>query len=539
LKTEIIGLQGQRISKEHASVRRISPDRAQVYVKIVERYAMVFDRPEVRLRFLNNMIAKQVIRQKKLQHALRHFRFVERTRLYELLLEIRFYRSIMEELSASAGAVPIHRSKYFRNIRIPLTARTGFFCYRFRHAIYGTGVLATLMLAIGLYTLIGWSVGRVNNYLASVYRTDAPGATKLTASAGSGGFGSAIVGDLEKKEKQPPSDYKPEKVWFINKKGNEEKWSNRARIRTELEIDTRSRRYYAIPRGSEAVSGQVRSDVVGIVYHTSESRFMPYDPEFNKDLIRTSQGLASYIRGKKLYNYLIDRSGDIFRIVRDDQVANHSGNSIWADGKYTYVGLNDSFIGICFESSVDSPEEKLTDPQIKSGKELTDVLRNKYNIDDANCTTHGLVSINPKTMMFAFHHDWVRDFPFAKMGLSDKYKVPPANISDYGFTYDEEIIEKLDGKLWEGARIAEEIFKKRADSNNVDVQTLREKMRDRYLTQYYGQFNRAPIVEELGYLDKPQVKPASASIITRSATPPRKALVVRSYRKPKTGPGRR
>jgi N-acetylmuramoyl-L-alanine amidase-like protein len=538
LKTEIIGLQGQRISKEHASVRRISPDRAQVYVKIVERYAMVFDRPEVRLRFLNNMIAKQVIRQKKLQHALRHFRFVERTRLYELLLEIRFYRSIMEELSASAGAVPIHRSKYFRNIRIPLTARTGFFCYRFRHAIYGTGVLATLMLAIGLYTFIGWSVGRVNTYLASVYRNEALGPIKPTASAGV--LGSAIVGEMDKiKEKQPPSDYRPEKVWMLYKKGNEEKWSNRARIRTELEVDNKPRKYFAIPRGSESAGGQLRSNVVGIVYHTSESHILPYDAEFNKDLVRTSQGLANYIRSKKAYNYLIDRSGDIFRIVRDDQVANHSGNSVWADGRYTYVGLNDSFIGVCFESSVNSPEEKLTDPQIKSGKELTDVLRNKYNIEDVNCTTHGLVSINPKTMMIAFHHDWVRDFPFAKMGLSDKYKVPPANISEYGFTYDEEIMEKLDGKLWEGARIAEEIFKKRADSANLDVQTLRENMRDRYLTQYYGQFNRAPIVEELGYLDKPQVKPASASIITRSATPPRKALVVRSSRKPKPGSSRR
>lgn len=520
-------------------MRRISPDRAQVYVKIVERYAMVFDRPEVRLRFLNNMIAKQVIRQKKLQHALRHFKFVERTWLYEILLEIRFYRSIIEELTAAAGAVPIHRSKYFRNIRIPLTARTGFFCYRFRHAIYGAGVMATLLLAFALYSFIGWSIGRVNNYLARVYRSEgAQVASKLTA--GSGVFAPAMVGELNKK-KEPP-DYRPEKVWLLDKKGNLERWSNRAWIRTEYEIYTRPRKYYAIPLGAQSESiglgNRLRSDVVGIVYHTSESHIVPYDPEYNKDIVRTSQGLVNYIRSKKLYNYLIDRAGDIFRIVPDDQVANHSGHSVWADGKYTYVGLNDSFIGVCFESSVNTPDDKLTEAQIKSGRELTDVLRNKYRIDDADCTVHGLVSINPERMMIAFHHDWVRDFPFDKMGLSDKYKVPPANILEYGFTYDDETMEKLGGKLWEGAKIAEEQFKKRAAAAMMDPDTLRQNMRDRYMTQYYSQFNKAPF-DEVSYLNKSQAKLSnSPSILTRSAAP-RKALIVRSSRKPKPGISRR
>ncbi|MBO0797420.1 MAG: N-acetylmuramoyl-L-alanine amidase [Blastocatellia bacterium] len=537
MKTEIIGLQGQRISKEQASVRRISPDRAQVYVKIVERYAMVFDRPEVRLRFLNNMIAKQVIRQKKLQHALRHFKFVERTWLYEILLEIRFYRSIIEELTAAAGAVPIHRSKYFRNIRIPLTARTGFFCYRFRHALYGAGIMAVLLLAFAFYNVIGWSMGRVNNYLARVYRSQGTQvASKLTA--GSGAFGPVIAGELGNKKTEPP-DYRPKKVFLLDKKGNVERWSNRAWIRTEMEIDTRPRRYYAIPRGSEFIgsNNQLRHDIVGIIYHTSESHILPYDPEFNKDIVRTSQGLANYIRSKRAYNYLIDRGGDIFRIVRDDQVANHVGNSIWSDSKYTYVGLNDSFIGICFESSVDAPDEQLTEPQIKSGRELTDVLRYKYHIDDADCTTHGLVSINPERMFIAFHHDWVRDFPFDMMGVSDKYKVPPANILDYGFTYDDETLEKIGGKLWEGAKVAEERFKKRAEAAGIAPEVLRQKMRDRYLTQYYSQFNKAPF-DEVSYLNRLQAKPSSPSILTRSAAP-RKALIVRSSRKPKPGISRR
>jgi N-acetylmuramoyl-L-alanine amidase len=532
LKTEIIGLQGQRISKEQAAVRRISPDRAQVYGKIVERYAMLFDRPEVRLRFLNNMIAKQVIRQKKLQHALRHFGFIQRTRLYDLLLEVRFYRSIMEELSASAGAVPIHRSKYFRNIRIPLTARTGFFCYQFRHALYGAGAMVALLMVFALYSLAGWSVGKVDNLLARMYRS---------GPADSGRPGEAVAGvppTQPKEVERPPA--KLEKVFFLEKKGNIERWSNRTKIRTEFETFNRPRRYHAIPRGSDAIGGQLRSDIAGIVYHTSESHIVPYDSDYNEDILRSSQGLINYIRSKKLYNYLIDRSGEIYRIVRDDQAANHSGHSIWADSRYTYVGLNDSFIGVCFESTVNaaSPKEILTREQILSGKELTDVLRNKYNLDDANCTTHGLVSIKPERMLVAFHHDWVRDFPFADMGLSDKYKIPPPNIRDYGFTTDDEIMIKLNGKLWEGASIAEAEFRKRAESANIDPQLLRENMRDRYWAQYNAQFNRAPIepIEKASYLEQPQVKPSGPSFIARSSA---RKVMVRSSRRTKPGRSRR
>jgi hypothetical protein len=523
LKTEIIGLQGQRISKEQATVRSISPDRAQVYVKIVERYAMLFDRPEVRLRFLNNMIAKQVIRQKKLQHALRHFRFIQRTRLYDLLLEVRFYRSIMEELSASAGAVPIHRSKYFRNIRIPLTARTGFFFYQFRHALYGAGVMAALIMVFGLYSLIGWSVGRVDNILASIYRSDGPQvAGRLTA--GSGVLSPPVLaGELEKDRKKVP-EFKP--VWFVGKKGNIESWSNRAKIRTEFETNNDPRRYYVIPRGSDSFSNELRSDIVGIVYHTSESHIDPFTPEYSESIQRSTQGLINYIRTRKLYHYLIDRIGDIYRIVRDDQAADHAGHSIWADGKYTYVGLNDSFIGVCFESTIKSgtgAEEILTEAQLKSGRELTDVLRSKYNIDDANCTTHGIVAISKETGYIGRKQDWIRNFPFDLMGLTDKYKVPLPSMSEYGFTYDDEVLQKLDGKLWEGAIIGEREFKKRAERANVDPETLRLQMLERYKAQ----------MAVMGSLHPSQVRSANPSLIAR---PPSRKLVVRSF--PKTKPGR-
>ncbi|MCI0665589.1 MAG: N-acetylmuramoyl-L-alanine amidase, partial [Acidobacteria bacterium] len=279
--------------------------------------------------------------------------------------------------------------------------------------------------------------------------------------------------------------YKPENVWLVETTNELERYSNGARILTKYEVDNHPRGYYAIPRGSDTEGDQPRHDIVGIVYHTSESDIVPFTADNNLGIQKRSQWLIEYIRRTKAYNYLIDRYGEIYRIVRDDQAAHHAGHSIWADSKYTYIGLNESFIGICFESSVnaDSLEETLTEVQLTRGRELTHVLRSLYNIDDANCTTHGIVSVNPDKMLIAFHHDWVRNFPFEAMDLSDKYKILPPNISDYGFTYDKEILEKLGHKLWEGAIRADREFMEQAERARLDPELLRRQLRDRYMAQ--------------------------------------------------------
>ena len=75
----------------------------------------------------------------------------------------------------------------------------------------------------------------------------------------------------------------------------------------------------------------------------------------------------------------------IMRQLRDDQAANHAGNSVWADEQNLYVGLNESFIGVCFETKADVAEggEQLTEAQVLAGRLLTQVLRSRYQIDDA------------------------------------------------------------------------------------------------------------------------------------------------------------
>ncbi|HEX2491896.1 MAG TPA: peptidoglycan recognition family protein, partial [Blastocatellia bacterium] len=201
---------------------------------------------------------------------------------------------------------------------------------------------------------------------------------------------------------------------------------------------------------------------------------------------KNSRWLLETVREGKLYNYMIDRYGGIYRIVRDGHAADHAGFSIWADAKNTYVSLNDSFIGVCFESKFDGTEtldEILTPAQINAGRLLTDVLRTKYQIDDANCTTHGLVAVDEKKMLIARHHDWVRNFPFEAMGLSDKYIIQPPSMSDYGCTYDVNVLAKLGNKLWPGALTAEEEFNRRAEKARISPDDLRRKLQARYNSQ--------------------------------------------------------
>lgn len=476
LKTDIIGIHSQR--SEAAKGKNRDAETGRLYSKIVERYAMFFDRPEVRLRFLNNTLAKQAEREQQLRDSLKRFRFLERTRFYNWILEARLYSAILEELRLMAHAVPSARRHQLQNIQIPASARAFYVVYQMRHAFYTVGVLLVGLMLFGLYTVATWSAKHANTWLAQRYQRGR--APIVVATVGQG----ASTALAATGAKFLPG-YKPERVWLVERDGETERYSNGTRILTKYETENHQRGYYLIPRGSESLGESLRRDPVGIVYHTSESDILPFTQDNNMSIKQRSQGLIEYVSRNKSYNYLIDRYGEIYRIVKDDHAAHHAGNSIWADEKYVYVGLNESFIGISFESTstAGTLEETLTDAQFTAGRALTNVLRSKYNISDANCTTHGLVSINPEKMLIAFHHDWVRNFPFELMGLSDKYKVPPPNMLDYGFTYDEEILDKLGRTLWPGAIAAEEGFRKRVDADRINPELLRRKLRDRYRAQ--------------------------------------------------------
>jgi hypothetical protein len=268
-----------------------------------------------------------------------------------------------------------------------------------------------------------------------------------------------------------------------------ERYSNGARILNDFATDNRPRGFYVFKDGKAVENEGLRREPVGIVYHTSENDMLPFTPDNSASIETRSRGLLEFVRKNKSYNYVIDRFGQIYRIVRDEDAANHAGNSVWAGAQGTYVGLNESFIGVCFETTMaaEGTGEQLTEAQLVSGRLLTQVLRSRHQIDDANCVTHGLVSINPTKMLIAFHHDWARGFPFEAFGLSDKYSVAPASVSEFGFQTDEEVLAKLGGAMWPGVSIGEEQFRRRAEQEGTREDALRGRMRERYREQMESQ----------------------------------------------------
>jgi N-acetyl-anhydromuramyl-L-alanine amidase AmpD len=484
VKTEIIGIQaqsatnsslGDRMDNGNGSGFRVNNDPAKgkdadstpTYSRVVERYALFFDSPEARLRFMNNTLAKQARRQDRLQRRSRRFRFLARTGLYDWLLEARCYSAILEEMRAMRPYLPKDRRRLAHRIHAPFSARLSFLIHQTRHAFYGASAVATVLAFLAIYSFGMWSARAVNKSLKDRY-------------------GQRVATVAPSPTPNPYNNLFDEKPWLAKKEEGLEKWSNGCVISTKYETDNHPRSYYTIPRGSETDGEQKSNKIVGIVYHTPESFMVDFSPDNNKAIQQSSRGLLEFVQRHKSYNYMINRIGEIYRIVRDDQAAYHAGESLWADEQNTYVLLNESFLGVCFESKFEgasSLNDVLTKSQINSGRLLTDVLRTKYNIDDANCTTHGLVAVDPDKMLIARHHDWVRFFPFELMGVSDKYKIQPPNMTDYGFTYDDDLMAKLDHKLWDGAVTAGAEFSRRANEAGVANDDLRRKMHDRYVSQ--------------------------------------------------------
>jgi hypothetical protein len=441
-------------------------DLTLTYARIVERYAHFFDKPEIRLRFFNKTLTKQIACCEKLSKSLARFSFIEKTKLYQLLLDWWLYVLIIREVNRFSRTESKKGVSFRRIHKIPFGSLVLFYGYRLRFFL-GALVLACMaMTTIGIYSLVA----------KAFHRTDAPVAQRNLQSPDAQ-ESLAVARHLP--------DYKPVKVWLVEEKDDFERYSNGLRILREYETTNHKRGYNIYRPDGAAVSQTLLHDPVGIVYHTSESEILPFISANNDSIETHSRGLLQYVKTNKSYNYVIDRFGQVYRIVRDDQAANHAGNSIWADEKGVYVGLNESFLGVSFEtkSAANPNDDQLTEAQVLAGRLLTQILRSRHNIDDADCVTHGLVSVNPDNMSISYHHDWVQNFPFEALGLSDKYKTTTASISVYGFTYDDEIAGFAGGVIWPGARVAEGVFQKRAEQAQVEVKEMRRRMRDLYREQ--------------------------------------------------------
>jgi hypothetical protein len=304
--------------------------------------------------------------------------------------------------------------------------------------------------------------------------------------------------------------YLNDPIWLVEKTPHYEIYSNRLQIITTYSVPNIPRQYHIQLRDRDLTKEAIKlsGDIVGIIYHTSESDLVPFKPEMNSSIKKRSKGLIKYLQRRKSYNYFIDRFGRIFRIVQEDHTAFHAGRSIWADDNAIYIDLNHSFLGICFEgrdfeetaeavsskntnSNSSMPRIRSTghlsinEAQLRSGKELTDWLRVKYRIAENNCVPHALISINPAKKLIGYHLDLSRGFPFAKFSLNNKYESPLPSIIEFGFSHDNYFSAIFNGEIWPGIYRSEELLQQRALDAGLSISSYRKLLMTRF-EQYTG-----------------------------------------------------
>lgn len=274
------------------------------------------------------------------------------------------------------------------------------------------------------------------------------------------------------------------RVWVVEKKDGHEIYSNGLQIETRYATRNRPRSYQRLdPASNFEFSAESRSEPAGIVFHTTESELAPFEPGYNRALVRLGEELILYIRHHHAYHYLIDRFGRVFRVVEESDTANHAGHSAWIDEHWAYLNLNHVFLGIAFEAqsaAADTDESRVTEAQIHSARILTAMLRSRYGIPAANCVTHAQVSVNPSNMRIGYHTDWAANFPFRAMGLPDNYARPLPSVLAFGFQYDSVFVKLMGEHAWPGLQAAEGAVESAAEAAHVTTQQYRVRLKRRY-----------------------------------------------------------
>jgi N-acetylmuramoyl-L-alanine amidase len=269
---------------------------------------------------------------------------------------------------------------------------------------------------------------------------------------------------------------RPVKIFLAEHSATSDVYSNGLEIRNLFRTVSTPRSYQTYSSATLEPKGR-REAVTGLVFHTTESLLLPLEPERARSLNQTRDSLLEFVRNNRLYNFVIDRFGQVFRIVPEDQVALHAGHSIWGNGTDLWINLNESFVGIAFETRTG---EEATAPQIHAGRLLTAMLRSIYDVPEANCVTHAQVSINPENMRIGYHTDWAAHFPFAEVGLSGGYRMPVAAVQRFGFSYDEAFLTAIGGHPWEGLTAAENQIILDAAARGVTAARYRQQLQQDY-----------------------------------------------------------
>jgi len=272
-------------------------------------------------------------------------------------------------------------------------------------------------------------------------------------------------------------------VWMVERNASEEVFSNGLHIDTRFAVSNHPRSYLAFPvNGSSGGRAVRRSVPAGIVFHTTESLQVPFEARQNGALKRIGESLLEYVGRRCAYHYLIDRFGRVFRVVAEQDAANHAGYSVWADDHWLYLNLNESFLGMSFEARTGGGKAgaHLSPAQLRSAAMLTELLRGRYRIPAANCVTHLQVSVNPDNMRVGYHTDWASGFPFEQVGLPDNYAEPLPSLVTFGFVCDTALRTAAGPRLLEAIERAEAGFEERAGAAGMSLPAFRRSLQRQY-----------------------------------------------------------
>jgi len=439
-------------------------EQPHLSARLVDRYSRYLESPVQRLKFLDRLRKIQTAEAGGLRRI---------TQWLPVLGSLRQRALIAIEV---AKLMPANR-------KLPLNFRVLFVLYRLRLALYAVCLIGVVSLGAGAV----YCAARLASSLSVMGQTEvAAVAAQAPGSDGQPASGAAST----LKDVQAKAGLPLDKVWLAERGDGYEFYSNGARVLTGFETTGDERRFYKfhLGDGGGALQATAVTNPVGIVFHVSESDKLPFSGQFNSSLKNVSKALLEYAREHRLYNYIIDRFGRIYRIVRDEDVSNHAGNSLWGDHGDFYVNLNASFIGICLEGKYTPRKavgpEDINEAQLYAARVLTAVLRSKYGIEDRNCVTHGLVSVNPSNHLLGYHTDWLSGFPFEAMGLSNKYSSELIAVSEFGFRYDEAYLLAAGGSKSTGLEGSDLKLRQLAASEGTTLEGIRE-VRWRLFQQAY------------------------------------------------------
>ena len=270
-------------------------------------------------------------------------------------------------------------------------------------------------------------------------------------------------------------------AWVVEQTDRHTLYSNGLAVKRDHETQGVPRRFRVYRRDTLQRLDELFTAPVGIVFHTTESQILPMEPARNGALLRSREDVLDHARNGRLYNYLIDRFGQVSAIVPEGQTALHAGHSIWASGGQVWVDLNESFLGVSFEAESAEPFLPTT-AQVHAGKLLTDVLRSRYAIPEANCVTHAQVSVNPDNMRIGYHTDWGSAFPFRELGLTGGYELPVAAVTIFGFTHDDIFLQAIGNRPWPGLVAADQEIASQASRLGLIPQEFSTQLQQRYTT---------------------------------------------------------